>query len=311
MNIRNLIILSIVVLTIIIISLFGYRDIPIGQLKKKYTNLSSSFMPIDGMRVHFRDEGKKNSIPIVLLHGTGSSLHTYDDWTKKLIVNHRVIRIDLPGYGLTGAFPNRNYSIKNYVTFLKKFLNSVGVKECVIGGSSLGGNIAWNFTVKNSEMVNGLILIDAGGYPIKSKSIPIAFQLAKVPIIQNIFKFITPKFVVESSVKNVYKDKKKVSDDLVNRYFELTLREGNREAFIDRFKVKFDSISPKKIRTINQRTLILWGENDELIPLNIAYQFQDDLPNDTLVILKNVGHIPMEESPDESLKPVLKFLENY
>ena len=110
---------------------------------------------------------------------------------------------------------------------------------------------------------------------------------------------------------NVYKDKKKVSDDLVNRYFELTLREGNREAFIDRFKVKFDSISPKKIRTINQRTLILWGENDELIPPNIAYQFQDDLPNDTLVILKNVGHIPMEESPDESLKPVLKFLENY
>jgi len=266
---------------------------------------------IDDMNIHYRDEGNhKDSIPIILLHGTGSSLHTYDSWTKELIINHRVVRMDLPGYGLTGPFPSRNYSIENYVIFLKNFLKSIGVKKCILAGNSLGGNIAWKFTVENSNMVKELILIDAAGYPTKSKSIPLAFEIAKIPIIQNIFKFITPKFVAKSSVKNVYSDKTKVTEQLVNRYFELTLREGNREAFVDRFKVKTDSISSNKIKFIQQKTLIIWGEDDELIPTKMAYRFHEDLPNDTIVILKNVGHVPMEENPQESLKAVFEFLEN-
>ena len=303
--------ISIPILVILIISLFGYQNIPIEQLKKKYAKSPSDFVKIDGMNVHYRDEGEKNdSIPIVLIHGTASSLHTYNDWTKELIINRRVIRMDLPGYGLTGPFPNRNYDIINYVTFLKNFLKSIGVEKCVLAGNSLGGNIAWNFTIKHPNMVKELILVDAAGYPTKSKSVPIAFEIAKIPIIQNIFKFITPRFVAKASVKNVYKDKSKVTEKLVNRYFELALRKGNREAFVDRFKVKSDSIAYQKIKFINHRTLIMWGEYDELIPVEMAYRFHNDLPNDTLVILENVGHVPMEESPKESLKAVIEFLKN-
>jgi len=303
------IILAFGVFIVLIISFFGYQDIPLDILRKKYMNSSSSFLLVDEMNVHYRDQGdKKDSIPIVLIHGTGSSLHTYDNWTKELIINHRVIRMDLPGYGLTGPFPNRDYSYNNYVAFLKVFLEKIGVKSCILAGSSLGGNIAWRFTIENSEMVDNLILIDAAGYPMKSKSIPLAFTIAKIPIIQNIFTFITPRFIAKVSVENVYRDKTKVNEELVDRYFELTLREGNRQAFVDRFKVKSDTMSHKKIKLINQRTLILWGEEDELIPSEMAYLFHDDLPNDTLVILKNVGHVPMEERPSESLKPVIEFL---
>ena len=303
------IILAFGVFIVLIISFFGYQDIPLDILRKKYMNSSSSFLLVDEMNVHYRDQGdKKDSIPIVLIHGTGSSLHTYDNWTKELIINHRVIRMDLPGYGLTGPFPNRDYSYNNYVAFLKVFLEKIGVKSCILAGSSLGGNIAWRFTIENSEMVDNLILIDAAGYPMKSKSIPLAFTIAKIPIIQNIFTFITPRFIAKVSVENVYRDKTKVNEELVDRYFELTLREGNRQAFVDRFKVKSDTMSHKKIKLINQRTLILWGEEDELIPYEMAYLFHDDLPNDTLVILKNVGHVPMEERPSESLKPVIEFL---
>ena len=296
-------------LIVLTVLLFGYQDIPIEELKKKYTDSYSSFVRVGGMEVHYRDQGKQiDSTPIVLIHGTGSSLHTYDHWTKELAINHRVVRMDLPGYGLTGAFPNRDYSYNNYVTFLKGFLEKIGVKSCVLAGSSLGGNIAWRFTVDNSEMVNKLILISAAGYPMKSKSIPLAFKIAQIPVIQNIFTFITPRFVAKASVENVYKNKTKVDEELVDRYFELTLRKGNRQAFVDRFKVKSDTISHKKIKLINQRTLILWGEEDELIPSEMAYLFHDNLPDDTLVILKNVGHVPMEESPSESLMPVIEFL---
>ena len=305
------IIFSLAVLIILIVVFFGYQDIPIEQLKKKYTDSYSLFEKVNGMNVHYRDEGeKKDSIPIVLIHGTGSSLHTYEHWTRNLVKNHRVIRMDLPGYGLTGPFPNRNYSIGDYVDFLKCFLDEIGVKKCVLAGNSLGGNIAWRFTLKYSDIVNKLILIDAAGYPINSKSTPLAFKIAQIPIIQNLFTYITPRTVAKVSVENVYKDKAKVTEELVDRYFELTLRKGNRQAFVDRFKVKTDTVSYKKIKLINQRTLILWGEDDELIPLSMAYQFHNDLPNDTLVILKNAGHVPMEENPKESLKPVMKFLKN-
>ena len=305
------IILGLVVVVVLIVSFFGYQDIPLYQLKKKYTDSYSSFVRVGDMDIHYKDQGdKKDSIPIVLIHGTGSSLHTYDHWTKELIINHRVIRMDLPGYGLTGPFPDRDYSYNNYVAFLKVFLEKIGIKSCILAGNSLGGNIAWRFTTKYSEMVDNLILIDAAGYPMKSKSIPLAFKIAQIPIIQNIFTVISPRFVAKASVENVYNDKTKVDEELVDRYFELTLREGNREAFVDRFKVKSDTISYKKIKLINQRTLILWGEEDQLIPSQMAYLFHNDLPNDTLVILKDVGHVPMEESPSESLRPVIKFLKN-
>ena len=297
------------VFVFLIVSFFGYQDIPLYQLKKKYTDSYSSFVRVGGMDIHYRDQGKQiDSIPIVLIHGTGSSLHTYDNWVSELAINHRVVRMDLPGYGLTGPFPNRDYSYNNYVAFLKDFLESIGLKKCILAGSSLGGNIAWRFTIENPDMVTKLILIDAAGYPLKSKSVPLAFTIAQIPIIGNIFTFITPKFVAKASVENVYNDKTKVDEELVDRYFELTLREGNREAFVDRFKVKSDTMSHKKIKLINQRTLILWGEEDELIPSEMAYLFHDNLPNDTLVILKNVGHVPMEESPSESLLPVIEFL---
>ena len=188
---------------------------------------------------------------------------------------------------------------------------SLGIKKCVLAGNSLGGGIAWNFTIEYPEMVKDLILIDASGYPSEANSVPLAFKIAQIPVVKNIFTFITPRSIAKASVENVYVDKTKVTEELVDRYFELTLRAGNRQAFVDRLSAKMDTNSHQKIKLIEQRTLILWGEQDELIPLKMAQRFHNDLPNDTLIILKEVGHIPMEESPDQSLKPVISFLKNH
>ncbi|MBD45747.1 MAG: hypothetical protein CMC65_11160 [Flavobacteriaceae bacterium] len=137
---------------------------------------------------------------------------------------------------------------------------------------------------------------------------PIAFSLATIPVINKLLTFITPRFLVRSSVENVYFDNSKVTDLVVERYFNLTLRAGNRKAFVDRLKIPKDTSTHKNIKTIQQPTLILWGAEDLLIPVENAYKFQEDLPNNTLVILENTGHTPMEESPLESLAPVISFL---
>ncbi len=294
-----------------IILFFGHRDIPFNELKETYTDSESSFISVNGMDVHFRDEGDQtDSIPIVLIHGTASSLHTFDAWTNSLKKSNRVVRFDLPAYGLTGPFPDHNYSMAHYMDFLKDFLTALEIKQCVLVGNSLGGEIAWNYTLEQPDMIKKLILIDAAGYPLNSKSVPIAFKLARTPVFNKLLTFITPRFIVRASVENVYFDKSKVTDLIVERYFELTLREGNRQAFVDRFKMSKDTSAYNNIKSIQQPTLIIWGAKDLLIPVENAYKFHEYLPNDTLVILDDTGHIPMEESPLESLEHVMNFLKH-
>jgi pimeloyl-ACP methyl ester carboxylesterase len=310
-KILKIILIFVMLVVIGVVLLFGHRDIPLKDLKAKYTNAASSFIAVDGMDVHYRDEGnKEDSIPIVLIHGTAASLHTFDAWADSLKKSNRVIRMDLPAYGLTGPFPDRNYSIAHYTAFLNDFLAALKIKQCVLAGNSLGGQIAWNFTLEQPGMVTKLILIDAAGYPMSSKSVPVVFKMARIPVIRNLLTYATPRFIVRASVENVFFDKLKVTDALVDRYFELTLRKGNRQAFIDRLNASSDTSAYINISHIQQPTLILWGANDLLIPVENAYKFHSYLPNNTLVILDNSGHTPMEESPVESLKPVIVFLKN-
>jgi pimeloyl-ACP methyl ester carboxylesterase len=262
------------------------------------------------MDVHFRDEGpSSDSIPLVLIHGTGASLHTYEPWVQTLKEKRRVLRMDLPAFGLTGPLPSRDYSLSNYVRFIKKFLDAKGITKCHLAGNSLGGLIAWGFTAEHPEMVEKLILIDAAGYPMKSKSVPIAFKIAQTPLLNKVMTFITPRFMVKSSVENVYADKSLINDALLDRYFELTLRAGNRQALVDRMTMVIDSIPIDLVKNIQQSTLVLWGAKDYLIPVSEASRFHEDLPNDTLVILPSAGHVPMEEQPEESLAALMSFLD--
>ncbi len=298
----------IISLSIICIA-FGKFNIPLETLKSKYANAASQFIEVDGVMVHYRIEGnRQDSIPLVLIHGTGSSLHTWESWVTALKGEQQVISMDLPAYGLTGPNPEHDYSIEKYSDFIAHFLEKIKVKKCDLGGNSLGGNIAWAVALKYPDLVKKLILVDAAGYPLQSKSVPIAFQLAKIPVLNQAFSFITPRFIVENSVKNVFSDKSKVTDGLIDRYFDLSLRAGNRQAFVDRLANQTQNEWYQKITTIQQPTLILWGENDFLIPVENAQRFHNDLPHDTLLILKGLGHVPMEENPSETVKSVIEFL---
>ena len=304
--------LTLLGLALLVALLFGHRDIPLEDLKAKYAGPTSAFVAVQGMQVHYRDEGNPaDSLPLVLIHGTGASLHTFDAWVEELAQHRRVIRMDLPGYGLTGPFPDRNYAQPQYVAFIHDFLAQLGIEQCILGGNSLGGLISWQYAAQYPEQVAKLILIDAAGYPGKARSVPLAFRLAQIPVIKQAFTYITPRFIARASVENVYADKSKVTDELADRYFELTLRPGNRQAFVDRLGAPRDTTVYQQIAALHQPTLVLWGAEDQLIPMAQALRFHADLPNDTLVILKNAGHVPMEESPQESLAAVERFLRRW
>ncbi len=287
------------------------KDLPVSELKQKYTTSESEFVEIDGMQVHYRDEGNAlDSIPLVLIHGTGASLHTWEGWVKSLKANHRIITFDLPAYGLTGPNPTGDYSQDYYVSFVDKLLTQLSDKKCILGGNSLGGGITWAFALAYPERVKKMILVDAGGYPMTSKSVPIAFQVARIPILNNLFKYVTPRSVIEKSLNNVYVNDERITDELIDRYYNLALREGNRKAFIDRMKISIVSDKYLEIKTLTMPTLIIWGEQDELIPIGVGQQFHQNIPNDTMIVFKDLGHTPMEEDSENTVNVVMDFLKN-
>ena len=301
--------LSLLVFVVALSCFYWKNDIPLDTLKSKYTTAASAFVDVMQMQVHYRDEGNKNdSLPLVLIHGTGASLHTWEESVKLLTDSFRVITLDLPAYGLTGPNPKRIYSQEFYVQFIDEFLKRIHVNKCIIGGNSLGGAIAWNYTYEHPTKVEKLILIDAAGYPMISESKPIAFTLAQIPVLKHMLNYITPRFLAKKSVMNVYDDPTKVTEKVVDRYFDLFLREGNRQAFVDRMNFSTYPDHLIRLRTIKTPTLIVWGENDKLIPIENAQKFHADLPNDTLVVLEKTGHIPMEENPNRTVDAIRLFL---
>ncbi len=301
---------AILVIGILLIKGGVYSDISVEELKKEYTNEASKFIEIDGMQVHYRDEGQ--GFPIVLVHGTASSLHTWNDWTKELTKKYRVIRMDLPAFGITGPNKNANYSIKNYRLFLQQFLKKIKVDKFHLAGNSLGGNIAWSYAAEHPKQVGKLILIDASGLPT-NKPQPAIFKMAKTPVLSSLFLYVTPRFFIKKNMEEVYADVTKITDDLITRYHKMALRVGNRKAFIDRAKNDFklgEKANLEKLKSIQTPTLLIWGAQDSWIPLDNGKRMDRMLTNSKLVVLENSGHVPMEENPAESLEVLTVFLED-
>jgi pimeloyl-ACP methyl ester carboxylesterase len=286
-------------------------DKPVDELSQKWGQQPSQFLNIAGMNIHLRDEGPKtDQDPIVLIHGTSASLHTWNGWVDELKQGRRVIRFDLPGFGLTGPDPKNNYTIERYVDVVVAVLDELKVKKVVLAGNSLGGYVSWATAVLNPERVSKLVLVDSSGYPFQAKSVPLAFKLSQNPLASAVLKNILPKSLVAQSLRNVYGNPDLVSDELVDRYYDLALREGNRDALKERFKQSSPGLLINKIKTIDIPTLIIWGGKDRLILPKLGKQFEQDIANSQLLVFDELGHVPHEEDPQATVLAVKRFLEN-
>ncbi len=270
--------------------------------------------PATAIDIHYRDEGPKSDLtPIILLHGTGSSLHTWDGWASQLKATRRVIRLDLPGFGLTGGFKDGNYSMLRYSATLSVLGDRLQLSPVVVAGNSLGGLIAWQYAVNEPQRVRKLVLVDATGYALSLGNMPIAFVLAQLPVIKNTVPYSLPRYVIESSLRNVYADQGKITPDLVDRYFDLALRTGNRAALVQQFAYRrdtdMDGQTAPRIKQITQPTFILWGSEDKLVPAEHAMWFKRDIPHAQVAALPALGHVPIEEDPVASPRTVWDFLQ--
>ncbi len=284
-------------------------DRSLDSLRERWAPSPSQFLPVNGNTLHVRDQGPRDdSLPILLIHGTSASLHTWEGWTTALIPSRRVIRFDLPGFGLTGPRASGSYRIQDYVDDVIALMDHLQLPRVVIAGNSLGGEIAWNTALQAPERVAALVLVDSAGYAFVPKSIPVGFRLARNPLTAPLVRWMTPRQVVADSVRSTFGHPENVDEETIDRYYELTLRAGNRGALVARIEQMEYGDNAAQIAGIKQPTLILWGGRDQLIPPENADRFHADIAGSRLVVFDDLGHIPQEEDPARTLVPVQEFL---
>ncbi|MCY7316896.1 MAG: alpha/beta hydrolase [Rubrivivax sp.] len=300
-------------LTALVLSLSRAPDRPVQTLVARWAPPPSEFIEVRGQLVHLRDEGpRSDALPIVLIHGTSASLHTWEGWVRALKGQRRVISFDLPGFGLSGPFSGQyeadNYSGDQYAGFVIDLLDALKIDRAVLGGNSLGGEVAWRTAYQAPTRVAALVLVDASGPTFTPQSVPLGFLIARLPVLNKLGEWMLPRALVEQGLRNVYGDPSRVTPELVDRYFEITLREGNRRALGQRLRQLKNGEQAERIATLKLPTLILWGGLDRLIPPEIGRQFQAQIAGSQLVTFDTLGHVPHEEDPARTVAAVKTFL---
>jgi pimeloyl-ACP methyl ester carboxylesterase len=296
-------------------------DKPLSELENLYLTPSSSYLRVDvapnvpPLHVHVTDDGPPDAPPLLLLHGTSSSLHTFDAWLPFLLKEgYRVIRLDLPPFGLTGPHPLANYAEPSYDALLRHLLAARNVSCPVLVGNSLGGRIAWR-AAKTLPCAR-LVLVGASGYrkPSQrseaSRDNRLVFRLAQSSLLAPLLAHVRVEWLVEHTLKNeVYFNPALVTPPLVKRYADLNLRAGNRRGFLDRLKFRNYSFlrEDESLEGVGVPALILWGRHDRWEPPPHAELFREDLKNSEVWTFE-AGHVPHEEVPEESVAYLLNFL---
>ncbi|WP_297336101.1 alpha/beta hydrolase [Algoriphagus sp.] len=306
---------SLLLAFVFFLALLYRSDISKEEIIQKYSYPESHFIEVDGMNLHVRFMGEGD--PIFLIHGSFSSLHTWDEWQRELSPYFMTISVDLPGHGLTGPDELKRYTVEDYGQVILRLAEKLNLPRYHIAGNSMGGAVALQVASTRPDQVLSLNLINSSGAPRPiSRKLPSQsesesqqtwiFQLLEHPVFAKVLLKCTPKFLFSMNMKEVYGDPERIKAESVDRYFELMLREGNREATLDRISGKQNSSI--QFDRLTMPTLIMWGDLDRWIPVQQALDFEKEIPGSNLIIFEGVGHVPMEEIPTKSVAEYLSFL---
>jgi len=276
-----------------------------AALDSAYRVAPGDYLQVAGIGLHVVDEGPRTGPALILLHGFGASLQTWDPWAARLSGTHRVIRFDLPGFGLTGADPTGDYSDARAMRIIAALMDQLGVPRATLIGNSLGGRIAWMFAATHPERTERLVLISPDGFASPG------FEYGRapdVPLLMRALPFVMPRPMLRASLAPAYADPAHLTDATVRRYDDMMRAPGVRGAILARMRQSILVEPVPLLRRITAPTLLLWGKQDGMIPYANSADYLRAIPTARLATLPTLGHVPFEEAPDESIAPVLEFL---
>lgn len=312
---RKRVLIPIAVLLAIVIAFLALRtsDTDRDAMIAKYSGPAGAFIAGPaGQRIHYRDQGLRGGTAIILLHGSNSSLHTWEPLVERLGRTYRIVTLDLPGHGLTGGTPDKDYSAEGMAAAIDVVAAKLGHDHFILGGNSMGGWVSWRYALAQPTRVDALLLLDAAGMPLrqgeKAPESNVGFRILKYPAGRWLATQITPRTLVEQSLRGSVEKQAIVDEAMIDRYWELLRFPGNREATVLRAQLDREPAMAAKVGDIKVPTLILFGDKDRLINPSAAQTFHERIAGSEVVLLKNVGHLPMEEDPDATAAAIADFL---
>lgn len=280
-------------------------DKPRAGLEARYAGPPSSFPDVAGVRLRLRDSGPRDAPVLLMLHGFGTSLESWDGWAEPLSADHRVIRPDLPGFGLTGADPSGEYTDARMVAVLVALLDTLGVPRATVIGNSMGGRFAWEFAAAHPDRVAKLVLVSPDGF----ESPGVKYDKRQdVPLAMRLLPYTLPNFMLRANLEAAFGDKSKMPEAALDRTRDMMRAPGVRRAIIARMEQTILRDPRPMLKQITAPTLLIWGDQDALIPISNAPDYLAAIPNARLITLPGIGHLPQEEAPADSLAPLRTFL---
>ena len=288
-------------------------------MTKSNSNISIPLAPansisVKGITVNYTANCSPSKKPtLVLIHGFGASLETWTDIYPELCEQYSVIRLDLKGAGFSSKPRDEQYAPIDQARLVLAFLTALRQTNVVLVGHSLGGGIALlsYFLSTNSQelQIKGLILIDSAGY---SQELPFFVSAVRNPIPEILSNLLPARYRAKHVLERLFVDQTKITEERIDRYAFFLNTLGNRYALNQTAK----QILPENVArltaefpTIRVPTLIVWGEEDDVIPITYAQRFTQDIPNSRLVILPETGHMPQEERSHETFQAIHSFMQ--
>jgi len=280
-------------------------DLDRAVLEAKYGQPPSRFVEAAGVRIHVRDTGKLDGPAVVLIHGFGSSLHTWDGWAKGLEATHRVVRYDLTGGALTGPDPTGDYTDARALVVLQALLDRLGIDRTSLVGNSIGGRLAWRFASQFPARVDKLVLVSPDGFASPGFEYG---RTPEVPAVMGVMKIALPRKLLEMNLAPAYGDTSRLQEPVITRYHDLMRVPGVRAALLQRLEQTILEDPTDALRAVTAPTLLVWGERDQLIPVANAQDYLRVMRDARLVTFPGIGHVPQEEAAEATLPPVRDFL---
>ena len=281
-------------------------DLPREQLLHSYAKAGTAQLVVGDQHYFIQDTGPREAPTIVLLHGFGASLQTWDAWGTELEKQWRVVRIDVPAFGLTGPAVNQDYSDEADVVRLLALFDQLDLPQAIVGGHSMGGRIAWNFAATHPERVSHLLLVSPDGFPYPRSTTEHTYQVS--PWL-GLMKYSLPAWALKMGVAPAYGDEKLLTADTMRRYQDMMRAPGVRTALIDRMRQSRNSDPVPRLQSLKMPVLLVWGEKDAFIPISNAQDYLKAIPHAVLATIPQAGHVVHEEASQPSVQAVKEFLQ--
>lgn len=278
--------------------------IPKDAAKRMLSSPASHFINWRGAEVHYTDEG--TGMPVLMIHGFGGAYTNFSKLADIMKSDYRVIRIDLPGFGLSD-FPkvkaDENYlqDYREYITFM---LDTLHLDSVYVIGNSLGGAVTWMAAADHPDKVKKIVLLDPAGYD--SEKVAGKLAMFKFKSVRGMFDKGMPLFMSRQGMEKGYFKDEQIEDSVVALNNQFTNRQGNITHMLN-LALSQQFPDTAMIQKVQCPALIVWGKEDEIIPLSHCERFHRDIKGSQVAIIDQCGHCPMMEEPQKTKELSEKF----